>query len=447
MVRRAVADALPWDESYFLYSEEVDFFRRLRMLGETVWYEPAATMTHVGGGSGAAPELNALLAVNSVRYIRKYHSAAYAAAFHGAVVLSEALRCWKADRKGVLWTVLNEHLWAGLPGPTTGAHVDDFPHGAVIIPAHNESQVIARTLEPLAPLAAAGVIDVFVVCNGCVDDTAEIARGFDGVSVLEIEQASKSAALNAGDAAATVWPRLYLDADIQITPTAVRDVLAALAPGGLLAARPAVRFDLEEAHPLIHAYYGTRLRLPSARSGLWSAGAYGLSERGHERFAEFPNVIADDLFVDRLFSPSEKAVLDVEPVVVRPPRTPGAQLAVLNRVYRGNAQQNSMEKRHGTALGTLKEVAQSIRGPLSAVNAAVYVGFAVAGRRGAAPAGGWERDESSRLPAAARHDSHDGSASGRPITRVPVTGIPATGVPVRGAGPLHSSPPSSAPVG
>jgi hypothetical protein len=116
-----------------------------------------------------------------------------------------------------------------------------------------------------------------------------------------------------------------------------------LAPGGFLAARPAVRFDLKEAHPLIHAYYGTRLRLPSERSGLWSAGAYGLSERGHERFAEFPNVIADVLFVDRLFSPTEKAVLDVEPVVVRPPRTSGAQLAVLHRVYRGNAHQNSME--------------------------------------------------------------------------------------------------------
>ena len=94
--------------------------------------------------------------------------------------------------------------------------------------------------------------------------------------------------------------------------------------------------------------------------------------------------------------------------MVRPPRTPGAQLAVLNRVYRGNAQQNSLEGRRSTARSTLKEVAQSIRGPLSAVNAAVYLGFAVAGRRGATPAGGWERDDSSRLPAPARIDLPDG---------------------------------------
>ena len=28
MVRRSLADSLEWDETYFLYSEETDFFRR-----------------------------------------------------------------------------------------------------------------------------------------------------------------------------------------------------------------------------------------------------------------------------------------------------------------------------------------------------------------------------------------------------------------------------------
>ncbi|QCB96125.1 WecB/TagA/CpsF family glycosyltransferase [Arthrobacter sp. PAMC25564] len=396
MVRRSLADSVPWDESYFLYSEETDFFRRLRMLDETVWYEPAATMTHKGGGSGASTELNALMAINRTRYIRKYHSAAYAAVFHTVQILSEVLRCWKPDRQGVLWTMLSEDRWADLPGPTRDADASEFPAGSVIIPAHNESGVIARTLAPLAQLAAAGRLEVFVVCNGCTDDTAEIARRFEGVTVLESPRPSKTAALNAGDAAATRWPRLYLDADAQISPGTVRDVLNALSEGTLLAARPAARVDLQDAHPLIHAYYGTRLRLPSARSGLWAGGVYGVSERGHQRFGEFPDVIADDLFVDRLFAASEKAVLDVEPVVIRPPRTPRDQLAVLHRVYRGNAEQNGREGQHSTARHTLAEVVRSIRGPLSAANAAVYLGFAVAGRRGAARPGGWERDNSSR---------------------------------------------------
>lgn len=126
-----------------------------------------------------------------------------------------------------------------------------------------------------------------------------------------------------------------------------------------------------------------------------------MSEQGRKRFQEFPDLTADDLFVDRLFEPSEKAVLDVDPVVIRPPRTPRDQVAVLHRVYRGNAEQNGDAGQHSTARQTLAEVLRSVRGPLSAAHAAVYLGFAVAGRQGASGPGSgtWERDDSSRGPA------------------------------------------------
>ncbi|MCB5292595.1 WecB/TagA/CpsF family glycosyltransferase [Arthrobacter sp. SO3] len=402
MIRRPLANSLAWDESYFLYGEETDFFRGLRTMGETVWYEPAAVMSHAGGASGSSPLLNALMAVNRVRYIRKYHSASYAAVFHGVVAFSEMLRCWRPDRRGVLPTLLDERRWAALPGPSAGnsnsTDPDGIPLGSVIIPAHNEASVIARTLAPLATLAAAGELEVIVACNGCTDETAAIARGFEGVTVLNMPQPSKAAALNAGDAVASHWPRLYLDADVQIGPGTVREVLSALASGRLLAARPAVRFDLEGAHPLIHSYYRTRLQLPTTRSGLWGGGVYGLSEVGRQRFQQFPDLIADDLFVDRLFEPGEKAVLDVTPAIICPPRTPRDQVAVLHRIYRGNAEQHGG---HGTASHTLAEVARSIRGPLSAGHALVYVGFALAGRRGNAHPGTWERDASTRQPAEA----------------------------------------------
>ena len=75
-------------------------------------------MSHAGGASGSSPQLDALMAVNRVRYIRKYHSTAYSAVFHGAVAFSELLRCWKPDRRGVLHTVLNEGRWSELPGPS-----------------------------------------------------------------------------------------------------------------------------------------------------------------------------------------------------------------------------------------------------------------------------------------------------------------------------------------
>lgn len=47
---------------------------------------------------------------------------------------------------------------------------------AVIVPAHNEEQVIAATLESIA--AARGPLDVFVFCDACTDATADIARKF-----------------------------------------------------------------------------------------------------------------------------------------------------------------------------------------------------------------------------------------------------------------------------
>lgn len=397
MVRRSLADSLAWDESYFLYWEETDFFRSLRTMGESVWYEPAAAMTHAGGGSGSSPQLNALLAVNRVRYIRKYHSAAYSAVFHGTVALSEALRCWKVDRQGVLRTVLNEDSWSALPGPSENPNGGYFPRGSVIMPAHNEAKVIARALAPLAPLAAARQVEVIVVCNGCTDNTAEIARGFDGVTVLESSAASKPSAMNAGDAAASEWPRLYLDADVEITAGALRELFLALAPGGLLAGRPAARYDLQGAHPLIRAQYRARLRLPSNATSLYSAGAFALSKEGRLRFEEFPEVLADDLYVDRLFGSTEKAVLDVEPVVVRPPRALKDHLAVMRRICRANAQVNRMAGQRSSTARTVSELIRSVRGPLSAVDALIYAGFAIAGRKGAGvPRPGWERDSSSR---------------------------------------------------
>jgi len=414
MVRTDLAERLgPWDERFFLYSEEVDYFRRIREAGESAWYEPSAHMVHHMGGSGTSTELAALMAVNRIRYVRKYHDARYAAWFGRAVALNEALRCYQPDRAKVLGLLRDERRWETLPGPTSagdGAVDDGFPAGAVIIPAHNEESVIGRTLQALAPVAATGRVEVIVACNGCTDTTARIARGFAGVRVLEVTEASKVAALNAADAAATLWPRVYLDADIEIPPVALRMVLDRLASGGPLAARPAFAYDDGGAEPLVRAFYRARRRLPSTGQALWGAGVYGLAEAGHRRFGAFPEVTGDDLFVDLAFSAAEKAVVGTPPVTVRTPRTARALLGVLRRYYRGQAElvgagpvPASLGAGGFGTRRTLRELLGSVRGPFSALDAAAYAGFVVAARvphrgarRGAAGRGRWERDESSR---------------------------------------------------
>jgi N-acetylglucosaminyl-diphospho-decaprenol L-rhamnosyltransferase len=82
----------PWDESYFLYSEETEFALRARDRGHLTWFVPDAEATHLGGESGVSPALWSLLTVNRVRLYRRRHTIAAGAAFWSVVMLRESAR-------------------------------------------------------------------------------------------------------------------------------------------------------------------------------------------------------------------------------------------------------------------------------------------------------------------------------------------------------------------
>ena len=72
LLRREIADELgPWDESFFLYSEETEYCLRARDRGYRVVCQPAAVVTHVGGEMGRDARLWALRAVNRIRLQRR----------------------------------------------------------------------------------------------------------------------------------------------------------------------------------------------------------------------------------------------------------------------------------------------------------------------------------------------------------------------------------------
>jgi len=394
LVDRRAAEAVgDWDERFFLYSEETDYIRRVRGAGFTVWYEPEAIVAHSQGGSGSSPELDALMTVNRVRYMAKHHRALHAALFRGAVILHEAVRSSRPDHRVALRAVLSRQSWAGLPHaqPDQVEQEASTSTGTVIIPAHNEGLTIGRILAALGELVAED-LDIIVAANGCVDDTVAVARSTPGIVVLDLAEPSKTKALNAADATATRSPRLYVDSDVEITPKAVNDTLHELAQGVFLAARPPYRWHLDGVAWPVRAYYRARSRVPSAHTALWGAGVYGLSAEGRARFVEFPDVVADDLFVDQLFDPAEKHVVDTDPVVVRVPRTARELLKILRRQARGSKELNS-----ATTSNTARELLSSVRGPSSLFDAAAYAGFAVLSRRPRRAVTGWERDESSRV--------------------------------------------------
>ncbi len=282
--------------------------------------------------------------------------------------------------------------------------------GSALIPAHNEARVIKRCLDALLSGFEPTELDVVVVCNGCEDDTAEVARSSGHpIRVLELDLASKPAALRAGEAAVQAFPRLYVDADVVVPGASARRVLERLAAGAL-AARPPIRYDSSRATGAVRSYYRARSRVPAVLGSLWGAGVYGLSAAGRRRFDSFPDLVAEDLWLDGRFDPSDVEIVPCDPVVVAVPRHTADLVRVLRRTYRGKAEHRARSPRNERARAVTSSTLRDLRrvageGPSGALDAAAYGAFAAGARlsltlvsaMGASARGHrWERDESSR---------------------------------------------------
>jgi GT2 family glycosyltransferase len=93
LISRECLDACgPWDESFFLFSEETDFDLRARDLGYATRYVPTARATHLEGGSAADPSKWALLCRNKIYLYRRRHGRVQSLAFHACAILREATR-------------------------------------------------------------------------------------------------------------------------------------------------------------------------------------------------------------------------------------------------------------------------------------------------------------------------------------------------------------------
>ena len=85
-----------WDESFFLYSEEVDYQRRVRQAGLGVVYVPEAEVFHAGGGYKRSPGLTAIMTSNQIRDYARHHGALPTLLFRGALLTFGLLRCWRS---------------------------------------------------------------------------------------------------------------------------------------------------------------------------------------------------------------------------------------------------------------------------------------------------------------------------------------------------------------
>ena len=210
---------------------------------------------------------------------------------------------------------------------------------SVIIPAHNEEAVIGRCLEALTGGAEDGELEVIVVCNGCTDRTAAVAREYRAcVQVIETDVACKIPALNLGDEAARGFPRFFVDADVVLPLGSLRKLARGLEEGPALAIAPRAEFDLRGCSWGVRAYYAINDRLPTSREGIGGSGVYGLSEAGRRRFDRFPDLTADDGFVRLQFAPSERETLQDCRSIVFAPKTVKDLIAIMTRAHYGTCE-------------------------------------------------------------------------------------------------------------
>jgi glycosyltransferase involved in cell wall biosynthesis len=275
----------------------------------------------------------------------------------------------------------------------------------VVIPAHNEGRVLGRLLGQLVPAAAPGELNVIVVANGCTDDTAEIAASFGpDVRVLSIPVASKHEALLAADRTEGDWPRVYVDADVELSTEDIRALAKALSQPGVLAAAPERVLALGGRPWAVRWFYDVWTRLPEVRRGLWGRGVIAVGHAGQQRVAGRPPLLADDFAAALMFTPEEQSIVPGAQAVVHVPRTFADLLRRRTRAAMGIAQFEQGRYLPGPAPRTqFVDLARIIWAePRMTPRVALFLSVAVLARLSArrAVARGdystWLRDESSR---------------------------------------------------
>jgi len=275
----------------------------------------------------------------------------------------------------------------------------------IIVPAHNESRVIGRLLDRIVCGAGHQDLEIIVVANGCTDDTAAVAAAYGyPVRVLEIPVPSKRDALKAGDQAAKGFPRVYLDADVELDADGLRSLARALDATGVLAAGPARDFDLTHSAWPVRWYFEIWQRLPGVRHGLFGRGVVAVSEAGHQRIAALPPLLADDLAASLTFGPAERRIVPAARVLIHAPRSLGDLMRRRVRVVTGVSQiERSPRAPHSSERTSIRDLLAILTSnPVLMPKLAVFLAITIVARLGGNAAARkkdyttWLRDESSR---------------------------------------------------
>ncbi|MEM9045342.1 MAG: glycosyltransferase family 2 protein [Pseudomonadota bacterium] len=191
---------------------------------------------------------------------------------------------------------------------------------SIIVPAHNEAALLGRCLDNLlSQNKIERRLEIIVVANGCTDSTFAIAQSYSrrfqehglGYSPVDLAEGGKTNAINQGEAIARYQDRIYIDADVVLSPNAINAVVDAIDREAPVHACCRLVMDKGQSWST-ELYRRLWYQLPFARDGFTGGGLYAVNHLGRQRWGQFPAIIADDIFVRSQFSPDERVHVDEE---------------------------------------------------------------------------------------------------------------------------------------
>ncbi|WP_051881475.1 glycosyltransferase family 2 protein [Parvularcula oceani] len=214
---------------------------------------------------------------------------------------------------------------------------------SVIMPAHNEANVIAEAIDRFLAQRTDKPFELIVVPNGCTDDTAAIARSRIEAAAargirLHVEERGepgKIGALNAGDEQARFDCRMYCDSDLLVSESLIEAALAALDTEAPRYA--AFRLVVKPPRSAVsRAYARMWSQLPLIAKRPHGIALYAVNAAGRARWGAYPDIVADDHFARLNFAPEERVRSDEASYEFAMPEGLGELLAVRTRWARGN---------------------------------------------------------------------------------------------------------------
>lgn len=214
---------------------------------------------------------------------------------------------------------------------------------SILIPAHNEEAVIARTLWYISRGLPLDDYHVIIIANGCTDGTAARARAvLPQAEVIETDQRGKCRALNMGYAASEKdVPIICLDADLDVTSETLKALLIPLHEGTAQATCGKMEVVTTNSTAAVRAFYKGWRANPYFSRGKFG-GLFALSPSAAARVFPLPEITADDEFIRRSFADDEVVFLPECGFVARAPSTLSGLINIRRRCIRGARQVASL---------------------------------------------------------------------------------------------------------